>query len=80
MAFEIDLDEQSLAILKTIDPIHRFTIINMGLRLVENTEFYNLLTGKIKSDDVTGTLDIDRVISKPEEPTKPNPTTTWDNF
>jgi hypothetical protein len=81
MAFQIDLDEQSLKILKTVDPIHRYTLINMGLRLVQGTEFYKLLTGDIKGDDISESitnLDINSSEAPIEEPKKVN--TTWDSF
>ncbi len=39
------LEEDSLKILKEVDAIHRNTLINIGLKLVQKTELYKTLTG-----------------------------------
>ena len=46
---KIKLDEKSLEILKEVDPIHRESIINFGIRLAANTEYFKILKGEIDS-------------------------------
>jgi len=43
---KIKLDDKSLEILKEIDTIHRESIINFGIRLAENTEYFKILKGE----------------------------------
>jgi len=45
---KIRLDNKSLEILKDIDSIHRESIINFGIRLASQTEYFKILKGEIE--------------------------------
>jgi len=47
---KIKLDEISLEILKDIDPIHRESIINFGIRLSSQTEYFKILKGEVEEN------------------------------
>jgi len=89
-SLNITLDGKSIEILKKVDGIHRDSLINVGLALVEKTGYYKTLTGENKSDslDDVASLDLDddtgskpKAKSVPEEPQKTaKPATTWDAF
>jgi len=50
---KIKLDDKSLEILKEIDTIHRESIINFGIRLASQTEYFKILKGEIeKVEDI----------------------------
>jgi len=45
---KIRLDDKSLEILKDIDSIHRESIINFGIRLASQTEYFKILKGEVE--------------------------------
>jgi len=50
---KIKLDDKSLEILKEIDTIHRESIINFGIRLASQTEYFKILKGEVeKVEDI----------------------------
>jgi len=59
---KIRLDDKSLEILKDIDSIHRESIINFGVRLAAQTEYFKILKGEIE--------DAENLVSINEEKTK----------
>lgn len=85
----INLDSKSIEILKAVDPTFRDTIINIGLRMVENTEFFNTIIGKSKNTPVehmTSLSLLDDENKKIESSKTKNikkeekPKTSWDSF
>jgi len=48
----IKLDEESVQILKNINPIHRDSVINVGLSLISKTGYYKTLLGKNITEDL----------------------------
>jgi len=44
---KVTFDEVSLDILKKVDPIHRQSMINYAIRLVDETPVYKVLSGEI---------------------------------
>lgn len=87
----ISLDSKSIEILKKVDAIHRDSLINVGLALVEKTGYYKTLAGINSGEDLedVASLDVDEIkftnkktakkqIEVKETPKKP--TTTWDSF
>ncbi len=87
----INLDSKSISILKKVDASFRDTIVNIGLRMVENTELFITLTGESKNIPVEDMTSLDSLESntdnKPKttkketkEETKHKPKTTWDSF
>ena len=66
---KIKLDDKSLEILKEIDTIHRESIINFGLRLASQTEYFKILKGeieKIEIEEVSNISTETKTESKPE--------------
>ena len=63
---KIKLDEKSIEILSEIDSIHRESLINFGIRLAKNTEYFKILKG---SEDVEDAISN---ISDTQEKTKIN--------
>ena len=65
---KIKLDDKSLEILKEIDTIHRESIINFGLRLASQTEYFKILKGEIniEIEEVSNISTETKVESKPE--------------
>jgi len=66
----INLDANSINILKKVDAIHRDSLINVGLALVSKTGYYKTLTGiadstNEKLDEVTSLEVLDEDGDKP---------------
>lgn len=87
----INLDSKSIEILKKVDASFRDTIVNIGLRMVENTEFFNTLMGKSEDVPVEDMASLDKIEdkntsgelkskSKKTSPEKKAPSTSWDSF
>ena len=87
----INLDIKSIDILRKVDAIHRDSLINVGLALVEKTGYFKTLAGlndsaeleEIASFNVK--LDIgdnEKINKKTEEIKSVNkkPTSNWDSF
>ena len=45
---KIKLDDVSLEILKDVDPIHRESVINFGIRLASQTDYFKILKGEVE--------------------------------
>jgi len=43
---KIGLDDKSIEILDKLDKIHKQSIINFGIRLAKDTEYYKILVGE----------------------------------
>jgi hypothetical protein len=90
----IKLDNKSVEILTKVDPIHRESMINLGLALISKTFYYKTLTGELPNELVSITdlgslnsLTIDKVdttittaVVKPKEEVTKKSSTSWDNF
>lgn len=46
MATSVNFDKNSTAILKQVDPIHRESVINLGIALVSKTEYFKTISGE----------------------------------
>ena len=46
---KIRLDEKSIEILNETDSIHRESIVNFGIRLASETDYFKILKGEIES-------------------------------
>jgi len=84
---QVKLDAKSTEILKEVSALHRDSIINLGLRLVQKTNYFKTLTSKedieLASSANLSTLDSEEVQvqetkQKPKE--APKATVGWDNF
>ena len=88
----INLDANSIKILKQVESIHRDSIINIGLSLVEKTGYFKTLSGANKNADLedVASLDVEQdeetkttSKSNKKEATKEaakKPKTSWDSF
>ena len=87
----ISLDTKSIEILRQVDAIHRDSLINVGLALVEKTGYFKTLAGINKSDDLgdIASLDVEstdnsgapKTVEKSEKPDTPKKQAqTWDSF
>ena len=43
---QIKLDDESIEILSKVESLHRESLINYGIRLVQNTEVFKVITGE----------------------------------
>ena len=90
----INLDANSIKILKQVESIHRDSIINIGLSLVEKTGYFKTLSGTNKDADLedVASLDVEqdeetkttsksnkKETTKEAAPSK-KPTQSWDAF
>ena len=92
----IQLDKKSIDILKGVDALHRDSLINVGLALVEQTKYYKTLAGVEDPKDINSVADLG-IVSKDKSPSgsneivnestnvqtkqnKPKPSTSWDSF
>lgn len=87
----INLDSKSVDILKKVDVIFRDSIINIGIRMVENTELFDTISGK-KEADLSDMASLDSLIDEPKVQNKKvkkevvaetkakAPTQSWDKF
>ena len=69
----ITLDDKSIEILKSVDSIHRDSIINIGLALVKKTGYYKTLAGVLDNDadlEDVASLDIEDSEEKTTKKTK----------
>jgi len=80
---KVTLDNKSIEILKKVDMIHRDTILNLGIALIEKTGLYKTLTNEKTSDKLDEIISLDNLptITKNEEKTKvESRTKSWDDF
>ena len=56
---QVKLDEKSIQILKSVDTIHRDSLINIGLALVSKTGYYKTLTGKNEDAELEEVASLD---------------------
>ena len=82
----INLDKKSIEILRKVDSIHRDSMINIGLALVEKTGYYKTISGQGTGtlDDVASlgsleSLDLNTKVEAKKVEVKKS-TQTWDNF
>ena len=64
----INLDAKSVQILKKIDASFRDTVVNIGLRMVENTELFNTLAGTSKDISVEDMVSLDQLDDEDDTP------------
>ena len=57
---KVILEEDALKILKEVDAIHRNTLINIGLKLVQKTELFKTLTGD-SSEEIQKIASLDNI-------------------
>lgn len=90
----INLDSKSIEILKKVESLHRDSLINVAIALVEKTGYYRTLTGKNTeadledvvsldvedTDEDSGTTSKSKKSSKKATPEKKAPSTSWDSF
>ena len=90
----INLDKKSVEILKKVDSTFRDTIVNIGLRMVENTELFLTLTGERKDTDINDMVSLDKISDEEDKPSKvkkgkavaveaapvKKPAQSWDSF
>ena len=58
-SLNINLDPKSIEILKGVDAIHRDSLINVGLALVEKTGYYKTLSGKNDTEILEEVVSLD---------------------
>jgi len=89
-AKQVYLDTRSKEIIAKVENIHRHSLINMGLRLVEKTNYFKTLTGENKSEELESILSLDdlgsidkpivaNTAAKPQEPPKKK-AVSWEAF
>jgi len=81
----IEFDDVSLGILKSVDALHRNSLVNIGLALASKTGYYKTLAG-IGPEDLTEVADLsdlnevlEKEIKAKDEPAKTKSTTAWDD-
>ena len=85
---DVQFDENSKAILKKVDAIHRDSLINVALAIVANTGYYKTLTGDAAKElaGVASLSSLDELEAelddiKPKQKATPKKAATnWDNF
>lgn len=55
---KIRLDDKSVDILKEVEAIHRDSLINFAIRLLENHPHYKIIKGEIESIEEVSNLDV----------------------
>ncbi|MEA1973165.1 MAG: hypothetical protein U9N34_07730 [Candidatus Cloacimonadota bacterium] len=55
----INLDSKSIEILKKVESLHRDSLINVAIALVEKTGYYRTLTGKNTEADLEDVASLD---------------------
>lgn len=88
MATSVNFDKNSTEILKRIEPIHRESLINLGLALISKTGYYKTLTGDISEtlENVTSLDNLEQELNttvvKNKDPIKVeiSPASSWDDF
>jgi|SaaInl8_150m_RNA_FD_contig_71_911834_length_996_multi_4_in_0_out_0_3 hypothetical protein len=65
---KVELDAISIATLEKVPSLHRHAVINMGVRLIEKTQFFKTLCG-IETEQIEEVLDINLAIGavKPKD-------------
>jgi hypothetical protein len=89
----ITLDDKSIQILKKVDKLHRDSIINVALALVEKTGYYKTLAGISESEELDDVASLDilddegkstkskKTKSSAEAPAPAKkPQSSWDSF
>jgi len=88
----IEFDKNSLRVLKEVDKIHRTSLINLGIAMIEKTPYYQTLTGNADSNianiaslsQLGEETEVKETTTIPQKQTKtestPKKTTTWDDF
>lgn len=89
----INLDAKSIEVLRKVDAIHRDSVINIGLALVQKTGYYKTLAGISDKDsdlEDVASLDIEdepgttktktTKTSSQKEETPKKPAASWDAF
>jgi hypothetical protein len=92
-SLNINLDSKSIEILKGVDAIHRDSLINVGLALVEKTGYYKTLSGKNNTDILEDVVSLDAAsldgessvtstskTTETKDEIPKSPATTWDSF
>jgi hypothetical protein len=67
---KIKLDDKSLEILKEIDPIHRESVINFGIRLASQTEYFKILKGEVEEAENIVAINEERKTNSKEKEVK----------
>ena len=55
---KIKLDDTSLEILKEVDSIHRESVINFGIRLASQTDYFKILKGEVEANELISITNI----------------------
>lgn len=84
----IQFEDNALEVLKQVDPVHRNSLINLGILLISKTQYFKTITGDISEvlKDVTSLNSLDALEEELESVktiTKVEPAkkaTNWDNF
>jgi len=90
----INLDSRSIEILKKVESLHRDSLINVAIALVEKTGYYKTLTGKNSEADLEDVTSLDIETEEDGETTKIKPSkkgktkmadvpakpSSWDSF
>lgn len=84
----IALDERSESILKRVNKIHRQSMINLGLAMIEKTDYYKTLCNQPVNNTDVVSLSISNLdnlgVAEKELPTKTTTvkksTANWDSF
>jgi hypothetical protein len=91
----VKFDKYSKEILKRVDPIHRESMINLGLALVSKTGYFQTLCGVVSEEltDIANIGDLGKLQdstsstnttvesnSTPKVQPKPKQSATWDDF
>ena len=85
MDIQIRLDEKSKEILSKVDALHRESLINYGIRLLQDSANFKILTGEITEpsktlDDLSIEEDEEELkskVEKPKEKAKPKMAIDW---
>jgi len=64
----INLDEKSIEILKKVDKIHRDSLINVGLALVQKTGYYKTLAGISEAEELEDVASLDIIDEESDKP------------
>jgi len=65
---KVGLDDKSIEILDKLDKVHKQSIINFGIRLAKDTDFYKILVGE--EDIVIKNNEDEDLIEDETKPTK----------
>ena len=81
----IELDDKSIEILKSVDSVHRNSLVNVALAMISKTPYYRTLMGLINDEpDLAVSLESLDLLSEPKEESKPKAKKStnidWDEF